>query len=625
MKKIFKKIVQCFLIASMMQSSMCLNVSAYHEAPLSHKQDSGKYGDYDYTYLISGTGSADPSTYSLKNEDGVLYANCKIENDGSVDVYKDFNSKHSWTEYGETNVSFDIDMDIDNTKNQYVYIEGTLDFDSADYIEFYISEAWGNYKLLSDSDEKATFLDTVSIDGEEYDIYYAYRPPIMTDYSVYRYQFYSIKKENLADTASEGHYSRTIPVSKHLEIYKKLAIEKKLYDNNPYDIVRNFEKGEDVLNSVGLVVEGYLSDIDFKVNSFSVNTEFDPEKDDIIDNDEINGDINSDGVLNAVDLNLLQKFLLGVPYANIRDTYKADFNKDGTVNILDLCLMKAELLDIQPIAETPVLLIDGYMYTISGMKNFKNVVTTDGTGYISESYDTMGEIEDVINSGEKMEQYVTNDKIFKLIDKIAAKPSDYSFCSMRSFKKNGDYDGDEPFEQTNITLLYTDSNGNSNQLKLFGFGDENEILNHQDVMDLIYMLNQTSCINIQLPDFEVCDPVKVDIKETGGYAGNNNLYSIYENDGEYKLSYTLNGCTDIIDITEKEYNDFMSLDYSPFLDKSPNYYSVKARYDAIYYTVTVTDESGNELTFERNQNNSTELMSEISKYINELKNTYSLE
>lgn len=53
------------------------------------------------------------------------------------------------------------------------------------------------------------------------------------------------------------------------------------------------------------------------------------------------GDMNGDEQLDAIDLILLQKAILGVPLQyNVRS---ADMNKDGKVNIKDLVKLKEEL------------------------------------------------------------------------------------------------------------------------------------------------------------------------------------------------------------------------------------------------------------------------------------------
>lgn len=59
---------------------------------------------------------------------------------------------------------------------------------------------------------------------------------------------------------------------------------------------------------------------------------------------EIKGDINSDGILSASDLVLMQKYLLGMPDGAMADMSAADISNDSVVNIIDLCLMKELLI-----------------------------------------------------------------------------------------------------------------------------------------------------------------------------------------------------------------------------------------------------------------------------------------
>ena len=58
----------------------------------------------------------------------------------------------------------------------------------------------------------------------------------------------------------------------------------------------------------------------------------------------VRGDINSDGLFNAADAVLLQKWLLAVPNTNLADWKAADLCEDDRLNVFDLCIMKRELL-----------------------------------------------------------------------------------------------------------------------------------------------------------------------------------------------------------------------------------------------------------------------------------------
>lgn len=59
--------------------------------------------------------------------------------------------------------------------------------------------------------------------------------------------------------------------------------------------------------------------------------------------ESIAGDVNLDNEFSVADVILLQKWLLGVPDAELENWKAADLCKDGTLNAFDLCLMKQEL------------------------------------------------------------------------------------------------------------------------------------------------------------------------------------------------------------------------------------------------------------------------------------------
>jgi hypothetical protein len=58
----------------------------------------------------------------------------------------------------------------------------------------------------------------------------------------------------------------------------------------------------------------------------------------------VRGDVNADGELTAADLVLLQKRLLAVPDAELKDWQAADLCKDGRLDTFDLVQMRKELL-----------------------------------------------------------------------------------------------------------------------------------------------------------------------------------------------------------------------------------------------------------------------------------------
>lgn len=56
------------------------------------------------------------------------------------------------------------------------------------------------------------------------------------------------------------------------------------------------------------------------------------------------GDVNCDGAFDVADVVLLQKWLLAVPYADLKNWKAGDLCEDDRINVFDLCLMKCTLL-----------------------------------------------------------------------------------------------------------------------------------------------------------------------------------------------------------------------------------------------------------------------------------------
>ena len=59
---------------------------------------------------------------------------------------------------------------------------------------------------------------------------------------------------------------------------------------------------------------------------------------------DVNGDVNSDGVLSVLDLVAQQRYLHNTATYQAENFINGDFNHDGNVDIFDLALMKRTLL-----------------------------------------------------------------------------------------------------------------------------------------------------------------------------------------------------------------------------------------------------------------------------------------
>lgn len=69
--------------------------------------------------------------------------------------------------------------------------------------------------------------------------------------------------------------------------------------------------------------------------------------------DAATGDVNNDGVFNAADVVLLQKWLLTAPNAQLANWEAADMDYNNRINAVDLCLMKKALVSMKNEAPPP--------------------------------------------------------------------------------------------------------------------------------------------------------------------------------------------------------------------------------------------------------------------------------
>lgn len=59
------------------------------------------------------------------------------------------------------------------------------------------------------------------------------------------------------------------------------------------------------------------------------------------------GDVNNDGIVDHVDLGMVQKHLLGVEKLDERQLKRADTNKDGKIDIVDLANIQKIILEVK--------------------------------------------------------------------------------------------------------------------------------------------------------------------------------------------------------------------------------------------------------------------------------------
>lgn len=63
-----------------------------------------------------------------------------------------------------------------------------------------------------------------------------------------------------------------------------------------------------------------------------------------LESEPVRGDGNGDGIWNLSDVVALQKWILAVPGAELKQWENVDFDSDGKIDVLDLCLMRRELM-----------------------------------------------------------------------------------------------------------------------------------------------------------------------------------------------------------------------------------------------------------------------------------------
>lgn len=110
----------------------------------------------------------------------------------------------------------------------------------------------------------------------------------------------------------------------------------------------------------------------------------------LIEKNNVKGDVNGDDEFNITDVVMLQKWLLGTPDTKLSNWKAADLCDDGVLNVFDLCMMKRELINKSNDH------IDEIKSIIPGLKNgmpAEEVFSIIGTDYLETMEGARGRTE----------------------------------------------------------------------------------------------------------------------------------------------------------------------------------------------------------------------------------------
>lgn len=312
---------------SVVLKSHALFYEISHDAPIVLTENkTGQYDGYDYE-LWKEDKENDKAKMSI-SDNGTFECEWNTKTQSLFLVGKIFEDALEQNDYNEITLNYDVDYNVDGSS---VTI-GAYGWFEEPQAEFFIIETTNNDSLEKAIEEHAIpVTTTVDIDGETYNIY---KHTIIADhfagmssaYSVY----YSIRQTD--EYKNQGNASGTITVSDHFNAWEKAGLK-----------IGNLER-------LFLQVDSYMSNGNAKVNKNQLTIDekhSDTPTDDtpIQDPEELIGDIDENGAVNAADLaKLIQLFFENTTYS-YRENTNADINNDGTLSIIDLILLKSMIIE----------------------------------------------------------------------------------------------------------------------------------------------------------------------------------------------------------------------------------------------------------------------------------------
>lgn len=403
------KIVSCF--TAMLMTLSLLPASAGSLTVYSvDRHECGIKDSYDWEYW-NGHNIGDVQMTMEK----MGYFECKWK-DVEECIFKSgkkLGSTQTWENYRFMFDRYTYDIEYYPDGNSFI---GYYGWAEDPLVEYYVVEAWGNWRPCSECKSKASF----SSDGKEYDVYTVERinAPSIHGNETFE-QYWSVAKENPAELKKLNKFEGTVSMRDHFEEWEKndmkmgkmyeismqvLSYEGSGYANifpgimsSIYDWHRLYDENDDtkenevtdtsgeiltdtteVLNTAEETAVTEISETaeetaQTNVTDISDETvltnETDVSKEITMTEDTSNsssqneevlyGDIDGNGVVELTDLTVLSVYLLGGTELSESQLIKADIYRDHLVDIADLARLK------QYICKDPAVLEGGLLKTIT--------------------------------------------------------------------------------------------------------------------------------------------------------------------------------------------------------------------------------------------------------------------
>lgn len=244
MKNFLKKVYAIGAASAVLTACLPLSAAA---GPIYTKDKTGTYEGYDFElWNEKDQGNV---KMELSDSDGGFTCSWSGIQNCLFRTGKKLGSTQNWSDYAGINISYDVDYTPKG--NSYMCVYGWTEEPT---VEYYIVEAWGDWRPPGKSNSEAKA--QITVNGNSYHVFTSLREnqPSIHGYETFE-QYWSVRDSNPAKVYSKTHLTGDIDVAAHFAAWEKAGMKM----GKMYEVALNIEG---YMSSGEAVV--YKNDLSFK-------------------------------------------------------------------------------------------------------------------------------------------------------------------------------------------------------------------------------------------------------------------------------------------------------------------------------------------------------------------------